>query len=110
MHTPGPWVNDPHNTGAIGDVSESATGTCVAQAQARQPLAAGKPDVERAANARLIAAAPEMLEALEQAASSFDSIRGAVESNQVVDKDVHGLAVARMNEIRAVIAKARGEG
>jgi hypothetical protein len=51
-----------------------------------------------------------MLEALEQAASSFDSIRGAVESNQVVDKDVHGLAVARMNEIRAVIAKARGEG
>lgn len=38
-----------------------------------------------------------------------DSIRSAVETNQVVDKDVHGLAIARRRECLEVIAKARGE-
>lgn len=39
------------------------------------------------------------------AATGFDTIRGAVESNQVVDKDVHGLAVSRRDACLAALGE-----
>lgn len=54
--TPGPWMNDPLKLGLVGDISQS-NGDAIAQTQARQPLAAGKPDAERMANAAFIASA-----------------------------------------------------
>jgi hypothetical protein len=57
-HTPGPWVS----LGSRGDVKSVCKGfaeTMVAKAAGRETTA------ERAANARLIAAAPDLLAALE---------------------------------------------
>src|SRR5690554_2559701 len=49
----------------------------------------------------------ELEGALEKAARHFDAIRGAVESNQVVDKDVHGTAIAARDAARRLTG---GEG
>jgi len=54
---------DPLELGTLGDVG-TPSGEPVAQAQARSPR---NPDAEREANASLIAAAPDMLHALEKA-------------------------------------------
>ena len=68
-HTPGPWCLDPLELGTIGDVC-TLDGTPIAQAQMRQPMSSGKPDTERQANARLIAAAPDLLEELKNIANA----------------------------------------
>ena len=59
-HTPGPWkVNSQY--GEIGSVTNSSGTVAVAQAQQVEP----RSHEGRIANAHLIAAAPELLEALE---------------------------------------------
>lgn len=63
--TPGPWVTDEHNRGKV--YCSDATGSIVAQCD--QFDFAPRPRSEQEANARLIAAAPELFEALK--ASSF---------------------------------------
>lgn len=42
--------------------------------------------------------------ALESAEKSFHNIRGAIESNQVVDKDAHGMAVRGRDMCRAAMS------
>jgi len=59
-------------------------------------------------NLRLSKENAELVGALRLARNTLDSIRGAVESNQVVDKDVHGLSVARRNEFDTIISKHGG--
>ena len=82
-HTPGPWSESPDGSTIYG-----VDGVPVARI-----AAAGRPGDARSANARLIAAAPDMLEALElfQAARTSQELHAA-------------LALAR-----PAIAKARGE-
>ena len=61
-HTPGPWVHAT-DIGQIGSI-ETSDGVVIAQAQ---PLVGDTDRAIRDANARLIAAAPELLTALEEA-------------------------------------------
>lgn len=98
-YTPGPWrVED--SFGAIGHVTD-ANGECVAQAQSRVPLRHTKPDSERLANAKLIAAAPELLEALVRCASLL-----SISLNH--NSESHYSSPVRQNAL-AVIAKALGK-
>lgn len=64
-HTPGPWT-DVSVDGSYWGVY-SSSGDVVAQAQQIRPMKDDPTQIERHANARLIAAAPELLEALEAA-------------------------------------------
>ena len=66
--TPGPYVNDPFNNGIVGDIS-TVDGECVAQAQ--QVLGDDANQTKRRANARFLAAAPELLESLKAARKSL---------------------------------------
>ena len=86
-HTPGPWfVNGPWHIQAD---TKTAIPVIVAQIT---PLRSGDNE-EREANARLIAAAPELLEALEEA---LEVLR------------VNGLDPLGQDNIRAIVAKAKG--
>lgn len=87
-HTPGPWTvhGEPH------DLCVRAGGSTVAEVIPREA---------RAANARLIAAAPELLEALSQASDLLHRHMGQYGADEL---DERGLEV-----IRAAIAKATGE-
>lgn len=102
-HTPGPWSlghetskNDP-DTSFRGPFINVVAGLGFSL----PALAAGETMVEARANARLIAAAPELLEALEQAAERFDFAAHR-------DKNQAGLWATAAKEARAVAEKARG--
>ena len=88
-HTPGPW-----NTMVSGGSVWSSGGEWVCDPSDRH---AYPTDTQRA-NARLIAAAPDMLEALE-----------AVVAWQDGDGDFNLHAIAAEEQVRAAIAKAKGE-
>jgi hypothetical protein len=64
-HTPGPWCYDDHNF-----LIDSADGYPIASVKlptkATYPQSVKTKDPERAANARLIVAAPELLKALKE--------------------------------------------
>jgi hypothetical protein len=88
-HTPGPWIAQLNQVGAdyvhIG--TEGPDGVCEVQWNGS--------DENQEANARLIAAAPDLLETLEKIASS--------------DGSLHGTCVRDLKEIaRAAINKAKG--
>jgi hypothetical protein len=90
-HTPGPW------TVAYGSVY-SESGECrIAYMDRDEPMT--KP-TERDANAQLIAAAPEMLEALEGMTDMFE--------RHIENRPGPNDAAARWDKARAAIAKARG--
>lgn len=98
-HTPGPWI---HSTdlGQIGSV-ETPDGVVVAQAQ---QIMRGAGDLQlREANARLIAAAPELLEALR-------SLIGWIPNAQTLERmGFHTKAPMESYELaRKAIAKATG--
>lgn len=102
-HTKGPWFADKCVEGTIGGIQDSH-GEHVAQAQARQPLAAGKPDYERKANARLIAAAPELLEALEGMTERYTELANSGDCGFWDCENENEVKAAR-----AAIKKAKGE-
>ena len=84
-HTPGPWYID-------GPAITSHTYhrlDCIVE------------NVDTLANAKLIAAAPELLEALEQVLIEYDEVDLAYGEPQSF--------TSAINEARRVIAKARGE-
>lgn len=90
-HTPGPWtaVSDPLHFHSLTTI---IAGNVVRGIPQVRIDVGGKADIgELEENARLIAAAPDLLEALEE----------------IVRKDL--LAGTILNDARAAIAKARGE-
>lgn len=93
-HTPGPWLVD-----AIGNVwADRDTKICDMREQPKQAECyRKKSDAEHEANARLIAAAPELLEALE-----------TLSTEEWRDDDDPVLRAARV-KARAAIAKAKGQ-
>ena len=104
-HTPGPWVLGESSGGrhfrAVNatDHSELATVVWVMEDDDTE----GAPSPECEANAHLIAAAPELLEALEYAVIDFDNW-AAHEDNHP-----HEHLVVWAEKARAAIAKAKGE-
>ena len=100
-HTPGPWVGAGPS---FGDPLPRYTTEIVTEWEdedEQRPVICTLPfrhyDHENEANARLIAAAPELLEALEEIMKQTDQ-----RSNYLID---HVYLIAR-----AAIAKAKGEG
>jgi hypothetical protein len=63
-HTPGPWRWDHESN--VGNLIVDPERNAVATFQARSHLKWAEQQAEREANARLIAAAPELLEALKE--------------------------------------------
>ena len=89
-HTPGPWKSRPENKGSWTAVVHAAGGECIAV------CSSGSADNH--ANARLVAAAPELLEALQFCLDQMDPDRHTVER---IDK--------AMDRAYAAIAKAEGK-
>jgi hypothetical protein len=108
-HTPGPWV-------MADDSLISAEEDGQAVAQVLEVLEDEKEDEkgDEEANARLIAAAPELLAALSELASCFSEDIGVA---PVADEDSHRFGAllertptfAHLRAARAAIAKATGE-
>lgn len=94
-HTPGPWKVHPYRNGKIGPynmaIDVGPAGRMVAQicGEFEKPVAGD----EAEANARLIAAAPDLLTALKAL---------------VIATDGHPGSVRQRDEARAAIAKAEG--
>lgn len=84
-HTPGPWSYDPDENEIHADTRQDAGGDPyhICEMLSKNP-----------ANARLIAASPDLLEALKQAVARIEFLNGADDS--------------AMDRIRAAIAKAEG--
>ena len=94
-HTPGPWT-------VQRDFRGYGTFQIVEAGERERSLlmcgdAAGVPRGEMQANARLIAAAPDLLESAESILLMLDGTD-------------HSTKIDRMAQLRAAIAKARGEG
>ena len=103
QHTKGPW--EISATGTEWDICMAGGGDMLADLS-------GCPNAE--ANARLIAAAPELLEALQGYVAHIESCRAAWEEDGAErNTKMHGLAVALNNifgdRIEEAIAKATGE-
>lgn len=92
-HTPGPWTYQ-ENSDAYTHIVRGPTNSLICQL-------AQSTHVEIEANARLIAAAPELLEALIKADQLFRDIGFIAEADRVRPGSLG-------SEIRAAIAKATG--
>lgn len=110
-HTQGPWFAVPYGDGNDTVVCRDKAGN---HRIAFMPIPGSRDEQERRwtwaeiqANARLIAAAPDLLEALEKAAQNIDAMANALRSEQLfaAGDRAAGWAV----EALQVIAKARGE-
>lgn len=88
QHTAGPWFADKPDM--FGDVNILHSADALAVAAVVSNL---RPEDEIAANARLIAAAPELLEAAQE---------------HVLFMDGTGLETKHLNKLRAAIARATG--
>ena len=108
-HTPGPWALG-QNPAAIE--SGSFSNMLVVRPEGEFPHGlwvadcGNHYDPEHLANARLIAAAPDMLEALGQAQGLLNPLSGFVKQGNAIQR--RHLDKVR-DEIRAAIAKATGE-
>lgn len=99
-HTPGPWeVDDASGEGAVGVFDENGQRICYMSEEAMAPDGL-RSRGEDEANARLIAAAPKMLEALRTSLARLDGKAAAV-------KNEHYMAEERA-AMRAAIRKATG--
>lgn len=95
-HTPGPW---------LAEVSAAKVAWIQGSNGEWAALACGETDASAAANARLIAAAPDMLEALTALVERDARVDGGT---LLLPIGNHGTAVAVLNRARAAIAKATG--
>lgn len=116
-HTPGPWATSPsrdgsHDIGIVGAGHEPKRNIVL--------LAECFSDIRRAheyaneeciANARLIAAAPELLEALRQSANMLSAIAGDIEDGYSIDSLRYKYLMAVVNArdtARATLIQAEG--
>lgn len=108
-HTPGPWIAI-DGAGGFNLYVNAADGRRVADLEGDGPE--GDPTARAAllADAFLLAAAPDLLAALEEQVAEFDK-----RMREYVDNDDDGIAAIamqhhgdRMDRARAAIAKARG--
>ena len=107
-HTPGPWnvatnPGGPENQPAFPSVRDN-TGNPHGQDIVCMPL--GNSETVKA-NARLIAAAPEMLEALQEAIPALVDMRDEAKNAGAWVSE--GIAEDALSAARAAVAKATGE-
>ena len=97
-HTPGPWETYGDDKSDIRPATKAGKNRIIAQCPGYK--------TERQANARLIAAAPDLLEALQRAVAC-----GIVPTTSVLDGGAASYSeqVRTADAIRAAIAKATGE-
>ena len=107
-HTPGPWRSDSPYVSAPSGAHRKIVADCSQDPSWRDSIAIS--DDECIANARLIAAAPELLAALEQALTVIgsDEMRAACDMADLHGMPYRGPTVDRA-AMRALIAKVRGE-
>ncbi len=103
-HTPGPWVFSSNlREGGIARIMPSYRQRfCIAT------IPTGNDTDAKEADARLIAAAPELLGALKSARQTLDSLRNALHYGKEQSRG-NQVCIERLSEIDAVIAKATGE-
>ncbi len=99
-HTPGPWMDSYRFTPAQAHLEVYASGVrCVAKV-----FNADFTQAEKEANARLIASAPDLLEALKLAANEINDLNHVLHTNgEFVNHTIE-------RGFRRIIAKATGEG
>ena len=99
QHTPGPWDVEPKGSRHFVDGADGLTVAYLDRAGVRE-----RAEIE--ANARLIAAAPELLEALEGAEELAE---GAIKLLRQLDMETGRIAAeCVLRDARAAIAKATG--
>ena len=102
QHTPGPWTIDHQRIGPPGqpvallcDVNDSMTGTVIDWPRGHDSgTAMSIDDAENEANARLIASAPAMLEAI----ATAGRIVGQVQDNPRMSADERAYALSRASD------------
>lgn len=94
-HTPGPWVTSPEPNGKEWGVDAGPWGICICAD------APGEGTAE--ANARLIAAAPELLDELIEQDKFLGVLAGTV---PLSEKDTHRRIAMHRESVRAAITKA----
>lgn len=101
-HTPGPWLTDRNNTHAaqIATIYHCINNDWV---EVWTPEAFGVGEETREANARLISAAPDLLEALIEFS---EAMRQANDTPHLID-NTHALQLA-VNSARSAITKVTG--
>lgn len=100
-YTPGPWVAEPG--GGKGAWIKGPTGEWAA-------LACGDTDGSAAANARMIAAAPEMFEALEQHEAFLERLIAMVSGgSDMSPASIATSMTALLDMSSAALRKAKGE-
>lgn len=99
-HTPGPWGIDRYVVKSGDDEGAEMLSIKNVCRISQQPNG-HKQDETDEANARLIAAAPELLEALERAADELHRAQNSNGSQWLIDEEA---------KARAAIAKATGKG
>lgn len=107
-HTPAPWrvQSDKNTTRVIGDNGS----LCGLHKTARNHIkGVSICPIELKANACLIAAAPELLEALEVVEAQIESFYTATITNAKSRDENTELKSAALDNVRAAIAKARGQ-
>lgn len=107
-HTEGPWNLENVGTGWTIGPREMAGRDYVADVHEHVPGPEAMPDEEAAANARLIAAAPELLEEHERARFSLGVLSAWARNNAPNDADLRGLLDEMIAGNAAAIAKAEG--
>lgn len=108
-HTPGPWEkNYCTYTGSGWDIVSKETGLWTATVNADDLS-----DEEGKANANLIAAAPDLLEALEWMVSALRQHTNKKDEDSILDAladEFSGEFADNVQQASATIAKAKGEG
>src|SRR5262245_5036653 len=100
-HTPGPWENGPFDVYSKADIEDGGNIVCEAPQDWEDSMYRWE------ANARLIAAAPELLEACE---AGFRALYDLIQSEFATSSNPHPAdSDPDVALLRAAIAKARGE-
>ena len=106
-HTPGPWrVSESHGQGRI-DIRTTQSQGVQSYPLIAETTALSVPYIEAKANARLIAAAPEMAETLEQTDIAITNLLQIYGEHAIIDGARAKLKIQR-DRIRALLARIDG--
>ncbi len=106
QHTKGPWKT---NENAAGNIWIQANGGFIAEITPAYGAVPESLQIERHANARLIAAAPSLLAALETLAQECQFSRKYIVLSEVEGMAAYDATAKAINEARVAIAQAKGE-